>query len=59
MKLYSGAPEKWHRQPFEQSLLFKGLEKKYYAIFWGGGYKRFGRDKPMDGVQTHPCVVTD
>ena len=35
---YSGATEKWHRQPFEQSPLFKGLEEKSYAIFWGSGY---------------------
>ena len=37
---YSGATEKWHRQPFEQSPLFKGLEEKSYAIFWGSGYMR-------------------
>ena len=36
--IYSGATEKWHRQPFEQSPLFKGLKEKIYAIFWGSGY---------------------
>ena len=35
---YSGAPEKWHSQSFEQSPLFKGLREKSYAIFWGSGY---------------------
>ncbi|MDO5090064.1 MAG: hypothetical protein Q4D61_00825 [Cardiobacteriaceae bacterium] len=35
---YSGPPEKWQRQPFEQSPLFKGLRKKSCAIFWGSGY---------------------
>ncbi len=37
LMLYGGFPEKWHRQAFEQSYLFKGLEKKYDAIFWGSG----------------------
>ena len=28
-------PEKWHRQPFEQSYLFKGLREEFHAIFCG------------------------
>ena len=31
--IYSGAPEKWHRQPFEHSPLFKGLEENTMPFF--------------------------